>query len=227
MPDFWVDHLWANICKVVHSFISKMLARLLLQSAMAAEEKKMRQSLAFMHIQKRSPCSLSVSCTCALEEAQRGGTASRESEWYYWEGYFYSLPESAESTVNNKHHRRVMTAEDLSPTVRCCTVWVPVRALLFWLCSQKKFPLFHACVADWSYCLPWLPAPLEKSKSWIGDFPPLESSHEGNQSHSQLKTAVPQGLIWLLAFIAFQVGNNMEMEMVEGKTAQQLLDLTT
>jgi len=40
MPGSEVGHLWANICKLVHSFIGKMLAKLLLQSAMAAEQKK-------------------------------------------------------------------------------------------------------------------------------------------------------------------------------------------
>lgn len=40
MPDSEVDHLWTSSCKLVHSFISKTLAKLLLQSAMAAEQKK-------------------------------------------------------------------------------------------------------------------------------------------------------------------------------------------
>lgn len=93
--------------------------------------------LAFMHIQRRSPWSLRVSCTCTLSEAQEGGIESEGSEWYYWEGYFYSLLESVESAVNNKRHRRVMTAEDLSPTARCCKTWMPIRPLLFWLCSKK------------------------------------------------------------------------------------------
>lgn len=158
MPDSGADHLWASSCKLVHSFISTTLAKLLLQSAMAAEQKKKRRSLAFMHIQKRSPCSLCVSCTCALEEAQRGGTASGGSEWYYWEEYFYSLPESVESAVNNKHHRRVMTAEDLSPTVRCCEVWMPIRPLLFWLRS-KKIP-FVSCVCGWLKLLLFSLAPF-------------------------------------------------------------------
>lgn len=156
-----------------------------------------------MHIQRRSPCSLCVSCTCALDEAQRGRTASRGSEWYYWEGYFYSLPESVESAVNNKHHRRVMTAEDLSPIVRCCKVWMPIRPLLFWLCS-KKFPLFRACVADWSYCcLPWLPSlcGLLREKQVLNwGFLFSMNSYEGNQSHSQLKTGVPQEIDLAIAF---------------------------
>lgn len=62
-------------------------------------------------------------------------------------GILFSLPESVESAVNSKHHRRLMTAEDLSPTVRCCKVSMPVRPLLFWLCS-KKIPFVRACVAD-------------------------------------------------------------------------------
>lgn len=111
-----------------------------------------------MHIQRRSPCSLCVSCTCALDEAQKGRTASRGSEWYYWEGYFYSLPESVESAVNNKHHRRVMTAEDLSPIVRCCKVWMPIRPLLFWLCS-RKIP-FVSCVCGWLKLLLFTLAPF-------------------------------------------------------------------
>lgn len=76
MPDS-VDHLWANCCKLVHSFISRMLAKLLLQSAMAAEQKK-RWSLAFCVF--RGLCVQSVRCTCALDEAQRGEAATRRSE---------------------------------------------------------------------------------------------------------------------------------------------------
>lgn len=40
MPDSGADHLWASSCKLVRSFISTTLAKLLLQSAMAAEQKK-------------------------------------------------------------------------------------------------------------------------------------------------------------------------------------------
>lgn len=154
-----------------------------------------------MRIQRRSPWSLCHSCTCALDEAQKGGTAIGGSEWYYWEGYFYSLPESVESAVNNKHHRRVMTAEDLSPTVRCCKAWMPIRPLLFWLCRKKKnrkkkIPLFSACVADWSYCcLAWLHflcGSLREKRELNWGFLSPENSHEGKQSHSQLRAAVSQ-----------------------------------
>lgn len=179
MPDLWAGHLWLTVANWCILSSAKCWPGYCFSQPWQ-QRKKIRQSLAFMHIQRRSPCSLSVSCTCALEEAQPGGTASRESEWYYWEGYFYSVPESAESAVNNKHHRRVMTAEDLSPTVRCCKVWMPVRPLLFWLCSRKKIP-FVSCVCGWlkllftlapfSFSLPWGKARVELGLCLVWEQP--------------------------------------------------------
>lgn len=187
MPDLGVGHLWANCCKLVHSFISKMLARLLLQPAMAAEKKNQTILSIYAYSEEVTMFTQCQLHMCSGRGTERG-KASRESEWYYWEGYFYSLPESAESAVNNKHHRRVMTAEDLSPTVRCCKVWMPVRPLLFWLCSKKNSLCFvcvwliEAIVYPGSF---FFFHSLEEKQELNWGFPSSENSHEGNQSHSQ------------------------------------------
>lgn len=57
-----------------------------------------------------------------------------------------------------------------------------------------------------------------ESKSWIGAFPPLRTAMKEIGPIPNYRLQSHRRLVWLLPFIAFQVGNSKEM--VQGKIAQ-------